>query len=162
MEVIRTYIETSIISFYHEIRQAADMVARRHATRRWWDKHAANHRLVTSRYVMDELEDGNYPFKADAVKMLGGLTQLEDVTDDISSIVRVYLKNKVMPMRGYGDAYHLAMASYHQCHYLLTWNCKHLANPNKFGHIRKVNADLGLFVPRLVTPDDLLEEAQDV
>src|SRR5207244_12975766 len=51
-----------------------------------------------------------------------------------------------------GDALHLALASYHKCDFLVTWNCRHLANANKFGHIRRVNALLGLFVPALVTP----------
>ena len=55
-----------------------------------------------------------------------------------------------------GDAFHLAIASYHNCDFILTWNCWHLANANKFAHIRRVNARLGLFVPALVTPLQLL------
>ncbi|TAN47249.1 MAG: hypothetical protein EPN21_18080 [Methylococcaceae bacterium] len=39
----------------------------------------------------------------------------------------------------------------------LTWNCRHLANANKFGHIRRINTLLGLFVPTLVTPLELIE-----
>ncbi len=41
--------------------------------------------------------------------------------------------------------------------------CAHLANANKFGHIRRVNALLGLFVPELVTPLQLLggEDAEE-
>ena len=57
-----------------------------------------------------------------------------------------------MPADPGGDALHLALASYHKCDFLVTWNCQHLANANKFGHIRRVNAMLGLFVPALVTP----------
>ena len=53
-------------------------------------------------------------------------------------------------------ALHLALASYQKCDFLLTWNCKHLANANKFGHIRRVNVMIGLFVPLLVTPLELL------
>ena len=53
-------------------------------------------------------------------------------------------------------ALHLALASYYKCEFLVTWNCQHLANANKFGHIRRVNAMLGLFVPALVTPLELL------
>ena len=46
-----------------------------------------------------------------------------------------------------------------RCRYfLVTWNCKHLANANKFGHIRRVNGILGLHVPTLVTPLELLGE----
>ncbi|HEV8578893.1 MAG TPA: hypothetical protein VGX68_07375 [Thermoanaerobaculia bacterium] len=39
---------------------------------------------------------------------------------------------------------------------LAHWNCRHLANANKFGHIRRVNTMLGLFIPALVTPLELL------
>ena len=44
------------------------------------------------------------------------------------------------------------------CDILLTWNCLHLANANKFGHIKRVNALLGLKIPILATPNQLLKE----
>jgi hypothetical protein len=55
----------------------------------------------------------------------------------------------------------LALASYHKCDFLLTWNGQHLANANKFAHIRRVNTLLGLFTPTLVTPLELLPEERD-
>ncbi len=61
-----------------------------------------------------------------------------------------------MPRDPEGDALHLALASYHKCDFLLTWNCRHLANANKFDSIRLVNASLGLFTPDLVTPLELM------
>lgn len=63
-----------------------------------------------------------------------------------------------MPSRDMGDAVHLAYASYYKCDYLLTWNCEHLANANKTIHLKVVNTRLGLFVPEIVTPDNLLGE----
>ena len=45
--------------------------------------------------------------------------------------------------------------------FLVTWNCRHLANANRFGHIRRVNTMLGLFVPALVTPLELLGGRDD-
>ncbi len=74
----------------------------------------------------------------------------------IAEIVEAYIRYKLMPADPAGDALHLALASYHKCDFLMTWNCLHLANANKFGHIRRVNAILGLFVPGLVTPLELL------
>jgi hypothetical protein len=38
---------------------------------------------------------------------------------------------------------------------------QHLANANKFGHIRRINMMLGLFVPQLVTPLELLGGSDD-
>jgi hypothetical protein len=65
-----------------------------------------------------------------------------------------------MPADDAGDAAHLAVASYHGVDYLLTWNCRHLANANKFEHIRVINRRLGLMTPELVTPEQLFEETQ--
>jgi hypothetical protein len=62
-----------------------------------------------------------------------------------------------MPATPAGDAYHLAIASFRSCDYIVTWNCKHLANPKKALHIRKINAMLGLHVPVLATPKDLIQ-----
>jgi hypothetical protein len=76
----------------------------------------------------------------------------------ILEIVSTYLRNLLMPAKPVSDAMHLALASFHKCDFLLTWNCEHLANANKFQHIRRVNSMLGLFVPGLVTPLELLGE----
>ena len=106
----KIYIETTIPSFYYEIREEAEMVARRNWSREWWDNYRNNQ----------------------------------------------VIKYKVMPNDPIGDALHLALASYYKCDFLLTWNCDHLANANKFNHIRRINTMLGLFVPNLVMPLELL------
>ena len=151
------YIETSIPSFYHETREEPEMVARRHWTRLWWDQCASRYDLVTSEGVVAELQHGEYDIQADAVELIAGLSRVE-VVDDIASIIDVYLANHLMPEERLGDALHLALASYHKCDFLLTWNCTHIANANKFEHIRIINTRLGLFVPMLVTPMQLCEE----
>lgn len=153
----RVYVETTIPSFYHEIRQEPEMVARRVWTREWWDEHRFDYEVFTSDAVVDELERGDFVIKQDALKLIEGLPQLE-INQAIADIVSAYLVQKVMPADPAGDALHLALASYHKCDFLLTWNCRHLANANEFAHIRRINGILGLFVPALVTPLELLEK----
>lgn len=133
------------------------MVARRHWTRQWWERCAERYRLVTSEGVIAELQEGEYETQAEAVGLVDSLPRLE-VDDDIADIIDVYLANHLMPKERLGDALHLALASYHKCDFLLTWNCSHIANANKFEHIRIINTRLGLFVPALVTPMELREE----
>ncbi len=133
------------------------MVARRAWTREWWDEHRMDYEVFTSDAVVDELERGDFVIKQDALKLIEELPQLE-IDQAIADIVSAYLAQKVMPADPAGDALHLALASYHKCDFLLTWNCRHLANANKFAHIRRINGILGLFVPALVTPLELLEK----
>lgn len=80
------------------------------------------------------------------------------LNDAIAEVVDSYISHHVMPNAPGGDALHLAAASYHCCDFLVTWNCRHIANANKFGHIRRVNDILGLGNPALVTPLELLNE----
>ncbi len=152
--VRRVNIETTIPSFYYEVRKEPDMIARREWTKGWWDNQRHHYELVTSIAVIEELELGNHPLKASALKLIEDLPILP-VLEPIEEIVDTYVSRHVMPNDPRGDALHLALASYHHCHFLVTWNCAHLANANKFEHIRHVNTILGLYIPILTTPVEL-------
>jgi predicted nucleic acid-binding protein len=156
----RVYIETTIPSFYFEARSEPDMVARREWTRRWWQDAGGRYELVTSVAVVEELSRGDFPAREDCLRLIDALP-LVPIEPAVAEIVETYVARKVMPREPVGDALHLAVASYHRCEFLLTWNCRHLANANKFDHIRRVNAMLGLFVPALVTPLELLGDDYD-
>lgn len=155
MQNRKVYIETTIPSFYHEVRTEPDMVARRVWTRQWWDEQRHAFDVVSSDAVLDELERGNHPVKAETLALVEAV-ELIPIEPQIAEIVTAYIRHLVMPKDPLGDALHLALASYEKCDFLLTWNCRHLANANKFGHIRRVNTMLGLFVPAIVTPLELL------
>ena len=153
----KVYIETTIPSFYFENRKTADAIARKRWTREWWDDYRNNYLLVTSIVVLDELSSGAYsPEKKNkALSLITGLP-IVPVNESVLEIVRAYIHHKVMPENPIGDALHLSLASYHKCDFLLTWNCKHLANANKFSHIRRINSILGIFTPNLVTPLEMI------
>ena len=155
MQRPRVYVETSIPSFYHESRTTPDVVARRDWTRQWWDAAPAIYILLTSAAVLYELSAGNAERSARRLSLIRDLPVLP-IEPAIAEIAAAYVQHKVMPADPTGDALHLAIASFHKCDFLVTWNCAHLANANKFGHIRRVNSMLGLFVPNLVTPLELL------
>jgi len=151
----RIYIETTIPSFYFEVREEPTMVARRQWTRDWFDTALKSNELVTSAAVLDELKRGTFPGRENAIEMIQRITPLQ-VSADVVEIVREYIERKLMPIDPSGDALHLAVASFHDCDFLATWNCKHLANANKFDQLARVNGILGLAVPKLVTPLELM------
>lgn len=157
----KVYIETSIPSFYFETRSATAAIARRDWTILWWENRRNLYDIVSSEAVQAELEMTPQPKQEQCLKFLATIPLLA-ISPPIIEIVQTYILNKVMPMNAGGDALHLALASYYRCDYLLTWNCKHLANGNKFGHIRRINGMLGLYVPTLITPLELLGENHDV
>ena len=123
----RVYMETSIPSFYYEMRTEPEMTARRIWTRQWWDKCRDDYEVLISEAVLDELSAGNYPDKDKALLLANSLPLLP-VELEIAEIVQAYIQNKVMPQDPLGDALHLALASYHKCDFLLTLNLNHPAN----------------------------------
>ncbi len=154
------YIETTIPGAYYEERE--DVVSRfqRYQTRLWWSGHRARYDLYTSEAVLAELRQGSFPSQEEAIRLLDGVPVLP-VGEDIRGVVRAYLDHRVMPRGHMGDAFHLAFASVHALDYLLTWNCRHLANPAKAGHITAINRRLGLLTPVMLTPQLLVEEGFD-
>jgi len=153
----KVYIETTIPSFYFNTRTEPEAIARCNWTKDWWDNRRRSYENVTSFAVIAELERGGHPNKQEKVNLISDLPMLP-MTDDIRQIARVYIQRKIMPRDPLGDALHLATASFHKCDVLLSWNCRNIVNFNKFDRIRKVNVELGIFVPNLLTPFQLLED----
>jgi predicted nucleic acid-binding protein len=150
------YIETSIPSFYYDLRDDIQAQAMKKWTREWWHMNKENVLFVTGIPVIAELSQTHEPKKSNALRLIENLLIL-NYDEAVDEIVFAYIRHKLMPEKDMGDAAHLALASYHKCDFLVTWNCKHIANANKFDRIRRINGMLGLFTPKLVTPFLLVE-----
>lgn len=149
------YIETTIPSYYYETRTDHKSVAWREITYKWWNTYKKFYQAVTSDFVFLELEKGKHPNQKKKINLLDVIEILEPLPI-INDIVEIYIKNSLIPKEYGGDAFHLAYASYYAIDFLLTWNCAHLANPNKFHHFNAINSTLSLKTPILCTPEQLL------
>lgn len=107
----RVYVETTIPTFYHEVRDEPEMVARRDWTRQWWQRATADCELVTSVPVVDELERGDFPNREECLRLIAPLPLLA-VEPAVLDIVQTYIARRVMPRNPVGDALHLALASH--------------------------------------------------
>lgn len=63
-----------------------------------------------------------------------------------------------LPDKAAGDALHIAIAVTNRVDYLLTWNCKHLANAALRGRIDRVCRSGGYEPVVICTPEELLED----
>ena len=80
------------------------------------------------------------------------------ITEQAVDIAEALVKERIVPAKAAEDALHIAIATLNNVDYLLTWNCKHIANPeiqrNIAAHLEKI----GLFLPFICTPEELLGE----
>ncbi len=153
------YIETSVQSAHATTRTDPGSVHRRAVTRDWWREQLRHYDAWTSDAVLAELTEGDWPGKADAVALVEPLRRLE-IDADVVSVAGRYIRERLVPADLAGDAVHLAAASVHEVDFLLTWNIRHLANPNKTEHLTVINRRLGLLTPAVVTPEMLWLEGQ--
>ena len=152
----RVYIETTVVS-YLTARPNREVVIAGHqqVTHEWWDTRRASYELCVSQLVLDEAGAGDAQAAQERLLVLRPMLVLETSADALS-LAKDLLQAGALPTKAANDALHIAIAATKAVPYLLTWNCRHLANANKFGHIRRVNVMLGLYSPLLVTPLELL------
>ncbi len=156
----RVYVETTIPSFYYTKRTDTKSVAMMSWTKHWWDRYSGEFTLLSSIAVINELRRGSGDMVDDRIRLLGAVEMLP-ITDEVRRLVHIYVENQIMPRDPTGDALHLAIATFHKVDVLLTWNCAHLANPNKADRLRLINYEIGFQTPSLMTPLNYLNGEDD-
>lgn len=73
-------------------------------------------------------------------------------------IAEALVEQGIVPTKAAEDALHIAVATIHGVDYLLTWNCRHIANPEIQRNIAAYLEQLGYFLPFICTPEELLGE----
>lgn len=151
------YLETSVVSALFDQRPDPVCRVQYQQSQGWYDQESGLYRLCGSAAVIEELQAGTYDHQFEAVLFAEKLDLLP-VSDEVLGVARIYAQQLVMPKANLGDALHLAVASVHAVDFLLTWNCRHLANPNKVKRIAEINRRLGLITPQIATPAMLYKE----
>lgn len=151
------YLDATIPSYYYEHRRGSVNQAWRQITAEFWESGRHDYEVFVSDEVVRELEDEGYPEekRIRCLALIDGLPRLE-TTDEVTELAIYYAREGAMPSEDMGDAFHLAIATSYRIQYLLTWNCKHLANANKFRHIQVLSARRQLVPPLIVTSAQLL------
>lgn len=155
----RVYLDTTVPSAYFDERASISDIIQ--TTRLWWDEESRFYDVWISPIVGLEIDDGVYPRKAELQEFCRKLNVLEP-NPTIDAIARTYIENKLMPQKFFGDASHLAYATFYRFDFLATWNCNHLANANKRIHLQVINDRLGFPMPQIVTPMELFRERDDL
>jgi predicted nucleic acid-binding protein len=156
------YIETSVISYLRQ-RPSSQVVMAAHQvlTHRWWNNERSNYELVVSQYVIDEASAGDAALAADRLQALDGIPVLPPAPE-IPRIANEIMSRAILPPNAQVDALHIACVAHHRIQYLLTWNCKHIANAKILPRIRELLDQLGIPAPIICTPEELLGDDSEI
>jgi predicted nucleic acid-binding protein len=131
------------------------VAANQRVTKQWWESERSDFELFISQIVLFEIEAGD----GEVAKLRLDLARqipLLDVTPECDLLAERLLVEGALPRKATRDAFHIATAAFHRMDFLLTWNCRHIANDiliRKLGSIMKAQ---GYVSPQMCTPAQFL------
>jgi predicted nucleic acid-binding protein len=150
------YLETTFIS-YLVARASRDVIVAAHQQTSfdWWSTRRNDFVCNVSQVVIDEASAGDPVEIQKRLDVIRDLPVLE-VTESAEALAQAIIASGVIPPRAVRDAAHIAVAAVHGIDYLLTWNCRHLANAQIMRKIREVCDRLSERMPLICTPEELM------
>ena len=110
---------------------------------------------MVSQYVIDEASADDPTLAAERLESLEGIPLLP-LDAEIAEIADEIMNRSILPPKARTDALHIAIVAHHRIQYLLTWNCRHIANAKILPGIQRVLADLSIPVPVICTPEEMV------
>lgn len=152
----KVYLETTIPSLLTAWPNRDVIVAgQQQATRAWWDERRELYELFVSVIVMRETQRGDPTAVADRLRALEQCQVLPFPTE-AEELTRALMASGLIPPNAEADAAHIATAAVHKMDFLLTWNCRHIANAAIVEKLRDVCEREGFPAPVICTPHELM------
>ena len=151
------YIETTIVGHLtsrlpSDIKVMSQMLE----TRQWWDHSRHDYDLFVSELVQQEISKGDPTAAAERPAAIDSIPSVP-IWDSARHLVKNLLSQHGLPEKARADALHLAICATNQIEYLLTWNCRHLANATRRKTISEICKASGYNTPVICTPVELQE-----
>jgi hypothetical protein len=149
-------LETSVIS-YLAATPSRDLLTAAHQqiTHLWWRTRRSSFDLFVSQLVLDECVAGDSDAAERRMVFLANLPLL-DIDSEVTTLARYFVQKVPLPERAAADALHIAAAVRHGIDYLLTWNCKHIANAELRLRINSACITHDYSPTILCTPEELI------
>ena len=157
----KVYVETTVISYLTAWRSPQlVMAANQEVTRTWWDEHQQDYELYVSGVVRQEATCGDQDAVRRRLEVIDLIQEL-DVPEDAHQLAEQLVAGVPLPPKADVDALHIAVAAINGMDYLLTWNCRHIANVTLRSAIEGVIEAAGFAPPLISTPQELIETGND-
>lgn len=152
----KLYLETTVPS-YLTAWPSRDLIRAGHQqiTREWWQTRRDNFDIYISQFVLDEAGAGDIEAARERLAALHDFPLL-DITDEAGDLAAALVASLALPAKAATDAAHIALAAVHGMHFLLTWNCTHIANAEMAVAIEGACCEHGFSCPVICTPEELM------
>jgi predicted nucleic acid-binding protein len=155
------YIETSVISHATaKVSGRIEFAALQQQARLWWDTQRTEFRLVSSQLVLEEASRGDPAAAAERLKLLEGIS-LVSINHEVQLLAGQLLTSALLPPKATADAIHVATAAVAGVDYLLTQNCRHIANALMLPRVYELLRNAGYGQLLICTPAQFLGDQDE-
>ena len=155
---LKVYLETSFVSYLTGGPTSDAKIASDQAfTRKWWETERGKCDCFVSPYTIDESSAGNAESVSRRMAVIRGLSVLSVDADAVDGLAARLLSGHAIPEKEFTDALHIAAAAVAGMDILLTWNCRHMANPHTLPKTRDIVTADGYTCPVIMTPKTFIE-----
>jgi len=154
----KVYIETSFVS-YLTAPPSRDLIvaSQQQVTHGWWLDRRLKFDLYISQLVIQEASKGEKQEAKDLLQILKTLKALE-LRKEALVLAESYIAKNALPEKASDEALHITLATIYGIDYILTWNCKHMANAEIQKKISRISLELRYEMPTICTPYELMGE----
>jgi hypothetical protein len=151
------YIETTVVS-YLTARPSRDLIVAAHqqVTVEWWENELPKLDPFISPIVIEEVSRGDESASKVRLEKIDKFPVLE-IIDEVRGLADLYFEQIPIPNKARGDAFHLAIATYHGMDFLVSWNFSHILSARVRAVIQEINTIRGISTPIICTPEELME-----
>ena len=147
MKKLRLYLDTSVIGGYF------DEEFEKHTKQLFALLRTGVYRSFISELAIFELYRSPKALLENIEDLLSEIEYERLVeTSESRDLAQAYIDAKVLPPKCMDDARHVAIATSEHIDYIISWNCKHLANVERIRRFNAVNLQHGHAVIDIRTP----------
>ncbi|MCI0512333.1 PIN domain-containing protein [candidate division KSB1 bacterium] len=147
----KIYLDTSVPSAYFD-RRAKE---RQKATIKFWNNILPNYQTYISDITVEELENTKDAILRQNLSNFIARFQILKTNDRIKDLASTYIQHHVFPEKYFEDALHVAIASYYEISYLISWNFEHLVKVKTKSLVKLVNIISGFREIEIISPQEL-------
>lgn len=145
------YLDTSVVSAYYDKRAKE----RREATIKFWKEILPVYQVCVSEITVKEINATRDAALKKRLKRLIGKFKTLKVNAKIRQHAKIYVEEKIFPEKYIDDALHVAVVSFYEIPYLVSWNFEHLVKVKTRKLVNSVNILKGFKEIEVVSPQEL-------
>lgn len=128
---------------------------RKDVTIKFWQEVLPNYRVYVSEITLRELDDTKDEHLRKKLRRIVKNFNILKSNKKISGLAKVYIERGIFPERYLDDALHVAVATYYEISYLVSWNFEHWVKVKTRKWVNSVNTLEGFRRIEIVSPQEL-------